>query len=950
MKRQISLPLCLLVAVLLAAACGGSEVPPAGEGGAPVPAPTVGGPGSAAPAVSSTSAVPTAVSPSATGSSSPVTSTSSVAGGSSTSIVPTTTSAATPPVAITTAATTTIPVDTTSAVTTTSSAPEVPLGVDCPEGSVYSRELEGCEFAVTTTPEAPVGVSCSEGSAYSRDLEGCVEPPLPPENLRAQPGHEHLILYWSPGAFWPDPAPVEGWLVSLYDSDGSLMHESDASSEPVLDGHEDTIEAARKRDILFFLDYETPSGSEPMVPLRGGVVYRVGVRAVNAAGMSEEVFVESSPCVDCAPPPPTTTTIPVVEVVHEEGFVSVSAGWAYSCGLRLDGSVECWEWMADMLRQPDKGSGDGWSEDASTLTPPGGEFTMVDAGWEYACGLRPSGGVECWGRNPAAGVDPPEGEFTSVSVGIEHACALRPSEEVECWGRVWRGYRGHFARPPEGPFTAIAAGAMGSFAGFLCGLRSGGEVECWGRGYDEGEASPPSGEFKSISGGGGQDMCGLRRDGSVECWSHYSLQGEQEEWDVAYLRTPGGVFELVELGRAGSYTCGLRPGGEAECWDRHESVEMDGPPEGEKYIDLAVWRDFACGVRLDHTLSCWDQDAANNDRYVPGDGKYVEFENGISAFSCGVRLDGTIECSGGTRSYSDKTGWTEWKRLSDPSGVFTSVSVGSDYACGLRPDGEVECWGSDEFGKSTPPAGVFTQITTAGDYACGLRSDGEVECWGGSEFGWLLSKVTPPEERLVSVDAGWGGHEYRELGRDGGRGVSTGWGYSCGLREGGRPVCWGGELFGPIPSDTVRERHPILFPPEGQFLDVEAGRFRACGLRPSGEMECWGLFYVYNDERQLTPRVGSEVLNPDPAPGERFLDVDVGGWHVCGLRPDGGVECWDWTPGYRYRLDGLYEYELEGPYETISSGYRHACGLRRDGGVDCWGYKGHLQRLEEAPN
>ncbi len=900
MKRQISLPLCLLVVVLLAAACGSSEVPLAGEDGAP--APTVGGSGSAAPAVSSTIAVATTVTPVATSSSSPVTSTSvDVAGGSSTSIAPTTTSAPTPPVTTTAAATTTPPVTAASAVTTTSSAPET---------------------------EAPVGVSCSEGSAYSRDLEGCVEPPLPPENLRAQPGHEHLILYWSPGAFWPDPAPVEGWLVSLYDSDGSLMHESDASSEPVLDGHEDTIEAARKRDILFFLDYETPSGSEPMVPLRGGVVYRVGVRAVNAAGMSEEVFVESSPCVDCAPPPPTTTTIPVVEVVHEGGFVSVSAGWAYSCGLRLDGSVECWEWMADMLRQPDKGSGDGWSEDASTLTPPGGEFTMVDAGWEYACGLRPSGGVECWGRNPAAGVDPPEGEFTSVSVGIEHACALRPSEEVECWGRVRRGYRGHFARPPEGPFTAIAAGDD-----HLCGLRSGGEVECWGGYFDE-LWEPPGGVFESISTDGGwRNMCGLRPGGSVECWRGVL----PNEGNLFFF--PTGEFSMVSAG-LGQYACGLRPSGEVECWHRVEGERAAPAPEGE-FTWVSMGSSVACGLPVDGGVVCWSVQTAGSPWRL-SEGEFKSISSGWS-HHCGLRVDGEVECW--SRREEEEFG-----EASPPSGRFESVSVDDYYSCGLRPGGEVECWGSDEFGKSTPPAGVFTQITTARDYACGLRPGGEVECWGGSEFGWLLSKVTPPEERLVSVDAGWGGHEYRELGRDGGLGVSTGWGYSCSLGAGGRPLCWGGELFGPIPSDTVREEHPILFPPEGQFLDVEAGRFRGCGLRPTGEMECWGLFYVYNDERQLTPRVGSEVLNPDPAPGEGFADVDVGGWHACGLRPDGGVECWDWTPGYQYRLDGLYEYELDGPYKTISSGYRHACGLRRDGGVDCWGYKGHLQRLQEAPN
>ena len=73
------------------------------------------------------------------------------------------------------------------------------------------------------------------------------------------------------------------------------------------------------------------------------------------------------------------------------------------------------------------------------------------------------------------------------------------------------------------------------------------------------------------------------------------------------------------------------------------------------------------------------------------------------------------------------------------------------------------------------------------------------------------------------------------------------------------------------------------------------------------------------------------------------MDVKLGGWHLCGLRPDGGVYCWNW---WREALGE--EYALEGPYESISAGYSHTCGLRPDGGIDCWGITGEIQRLPEA--
>ncbi len=619
------------------------------------------------------------------------------------------------------------------------------------------------------------------------------------------------------------------------------------------------------------------------------------------------------------PVPVMESVTPVVEEISGGGFISVSAGWRYSCGLRVDRSVECWEFRTDWLGRT-RSMLDRSSSDLSGGTPPGGELAMVDAGWGYACGIRPTGGVECWRGDPVA-LDPPVGEFTSVSAGLEHACALRPGGEVECWG--YSSPRKGVLVLPDGPFTSIAAGS-----GFLCGLRPSGEVECWGRGYGEGEASPPPGEFKSISGGGGSDMCGLRRDGSVECWMHYSLPGEQEEWDVAYLRAPGGVFEQVELGVAGSYTCGLRPGGEAECWNRYDSVEVDGPPKGEKYIDLAVWRDRACGVRLDHTRMCWDQDAVSNDNFIPGDDKFINYESGISSFSCGVRIDGTIECLGGRRVL-EETGWTEWERLSAPPGVFTSVSVGSDYACGLHPDGGVECWGSDwgsdEFGKLTPPGGVFTQITTSRDFACGLRPSGGVECWGGSGFLRRQSKVVPPRERLMSVDAGWGGWYNPSSPTSSVRhGGFMDWGYSCGLREDGTALCWGD-------GGSIGGSYSILSPPGGVFEEIEVGMWRACGLRPGGSVECWGNIDVADEETGWTYADGYVVYEADPSGGGGFVDVELGAWHACGLRPDGGVYCWNW------RRDVMHtDYVLEGPYVSISAGFSHTCGLHPDGGIDCW--------------
>ena len=160
----------------------------------------------------------------------------------------------------------------------------------------------------------------------------------------------------------------------------------------------------------------------------------------------------------------------------QEVFVDVSAGLGYSCGLRDGGSVECWEsgWNGSL---PDewweRDIRDSWSGDPADAAPPAGAFVEVSAGWGNACGLRPSGEVECWGRNRSEVVFPPSGVFTEVSVGVEHACGVRVGGRLECWG--FSGRRRPAGLPPGGVFLDFAVGHD-----FGCGVRPDRSVECWG--------------------------------------------------------------------------------------------------------------------------------------------------------------------------------------------------------------------------------------------------------------------------------------------------------------------------------------------------------------------------------------------------------------------------------------------------------------------------------------
>ena len=79
----------------------------------------------------------------------------------------------------------------------------------------------------------------------------------------------------------------------------------------------------------------------------------------------------------------------------EPQFTAITAGHRYTCGLRTDGTVDCW-------------SGHGSS--GGTFVPfPGGTFTAITTGWQHSCGLRSDGTVDCWGDDSYGETDPPNG-------------------------------------------------------------------------------------------------------------------------------------------------------------------------------------------------------------------------------------------------------------------------------------------------------------------------------------------------------------------------------------------------------------------------------------------------------------------------------------------------------------------------------------------------------------
>ncbi|WP_420437260.1 cell wall-binding repeat-containing protein [Candidatus Poriferisodalis sp.] len=260
-------------------------------------------------------------------------------------------------------------------------------------------------------------------------------------------------------------------------------------------------------------------------------------------------------------------------------FSSLSLGQSrfaldYSCGLRLNGTVSCWPSDRSGGSAAPSGVFDAVSVGSanSVIRRPDGTLVI----WRRnACGLRSDGTVECWGDTNTGVNDVPDGSYIEITVGRAYACGLRSDGPIECWGH------GVEAMPPAGTFVSVTAAPSGaplpqddSGLALLwrerhsdtCGVRPSGTVECWGRRYQGDDAlEVPSGAFRSVS-PNVTHACGIRTDSSVECWGdNYGGQ----------LGAPHGAYRAVSLGS--EHTCGLRLDGTVVCWGENSHGQLEVP-------------------------------------------------------------------------------------------------------------------------------------------------------------------------------------------------------------------------------------------------------------------------------------------------------------------------------------------------------------------------------------
>jgi alpha-tubulin suppressor-like RCC1 family protein len=482
-------------------------------------------------------------------------------------------------------------------------------------------------------------------------------------------------------------------------------------------------------------------------------------------------------------------------------FIALSAGQSVVCG--LDPLGQLWCWGVDIFRLLTAGE---LPRRVEGLPP----VTSVSVNGSTACALDPSDrSLWCWGSNGAGllgrageGSSTPvrsqPGPWQSMDVGRSSVCGVRPTGGVECWGsRSGGGLLGDGRSVvAQGPMPVAGGRVYTDLSGY-CGL-SAGTPWCWGRrpvGHGQSvhyDAVPravgSSVELASISAFGNHSrVCGLTAGGGVYCSG-----GDESPESMTEVRAG---LQATQLVTGGWHACALAMDGQAWCWGANgfgQIGELDGVTPGVltpsiRFTQLAAGGSTTCGIDTAGDVHCVGDNqwgslgvASSDDCVGLAAGECSRTPLRVDLPEAAVRLQASGAMTCAWTASGRRFCWGEvWaselictlKGINFPC-AFTPLETTGALAfdsfvqtrrgatCFIEPDLRTRCALNYEFAPNNGPPldepperfdGLGPRAVTLGDASCALSSGGQIFCEGTSYLGELGNGVLGTELDPVTV-------------------------------------------------------------------------------------------------------------------------------------------------------------------------------------------------------
>jgi formylglycine-generating enzyme required for sulfatase activity len=235
----------------------------------------------------------------------------------------------------------------------------------------------------------------------------------------------------------------------------------------------------------------------------------------------------------------------------EKPLIAVAAAPGDSCGITVDGEVECWGCKPNRQISQCKLP----VVPLRARLPSPGRDTLA-TGEHHTCVIGEDGRLTCFGCDDKAKpecVGPNGAEAVSVALSFHASCALAPDGRVSCWGAD--------ATDPPAGLRAVRLAAA-NFADVACAIDAGGSLACWGKRAGPILCSPtradncvpaaaPSGRWVDVA-VGGRGTCALSSEGEVAC-------GGCKEAGTGVCTKPSWVRGARSLAVSGSHAVAVVP-------------------------------------------------------------------------------------------------------------------------------------------------------------------------------------------------------------------------------------------------------------------------------------------------------------------------------------------------------------------------------------------------------
>jgi len=341
---------------------------------------------------------------------------------------------------------------------------------------------------------------------------------------------------------------------------------------------------------------------------------------------------------------------PEIETPITSGWLAVSSGDAYSCGISHDNKVHCWEYVGNTSTA---GSMEPVAIDTSGALK-NKEIKTISAGdYLISCAIASDNQAYCWGEGQSPAIISNTGVLAnktikSISVG-RGVCAIASDNQAYCWGN------------DNSPFAISNTGALVNKT------------------------------IKSIS-VGGSNICVIASDNQAYCMGSNNLgqlgNGSAVDYSstLVAVSTSGALKNktIKSISVGGSlpekgHVCVAASDNNAYCWGDNEFKQLgDGSTVGYSSTPVAVSTSGALKNKTIKSISVGGRHtcviASDNKTYCWGDNRNRQIDN---------RSDDVFLTPTAVNT-------TDVLDNKNP----TSVSAGGVGTCALTPDNHIYCWGN----------------------------------------------------------------------------------------------------------------------------------------------------------------------------------------------------------------------------------------------------------------